>query len=104
MNDWKRTFLEKLNKAQGQWVSLMEAVQIIRQVAQAMDYAHRQGILHRDLKPSNIMIEPEASQGLPYRPVLTDLNSWARKSTAFSIFSSHSNSISSIGIILTPVK
>ncbi len=53
--------------------SLSEAVQIVRQTALAMDYAHHQGVLHRDLKPGNIMIEPEPSQGLPYRPVLTDL-------------------------------
>mgnify|MGYP006295926057 CR=1 FL=1 len=60
-------------RPQGKWIPLGEAVQIIRQVALAMDYAHRQGVLHRDLKPSNIMIEPEPSDGLPYRPVLTDL-------------------------------
>ncbi|MBN1250113.1 MAG: protein kinase [Anaerolineae bacterium] len=67
-----RQMLEDL-KPQGKWIPLNEAVQIIRQVALAMDYAHRQGVLHRDLKPSNVMIEPEVSEGLPYRPVLTDL-------------------------------
>ncbi len=67
-----RQMLDEL-KAQSKWIPLDEAVQIIRHVALAMDYAHRQGVLHRDLKPSNIMIEPEASEGLPYRPVLTDL-------------------------------
>ncbi len=60
-------------RAQGQWLPLDEAVQIIRHTAQAMHYAHQQGVLHRDLKPSNLMIEPEPSEGLPYRPVLTDL-------------------------------
>ncbi len=60
-------------KAEGKWIPLSEAVQIVRQTALAMDYAHHQGVLHRDLKPGNIMIEPEPSQGLPYRPVLTDL-------------------------------
>lgn len=60
-------------KAEGKWIPLSEAIQIVRQTALAMDYAHHQGVLHRDLKPGNIMIEPEPSQGLPYRPVLTDL-------------------------------
>ena len=60
-------------KAQGQWIPLKEAISIIRQTSEAMDYAHHQGVLHRDIKPSNIMIEPEPSPGLPYRPVLTDL-------------------------------
>ncbi len=34
-----------------------KAAHIIRQIAQAIHYAHLQGILHRDLKPSNILID-----------------------------------------------
>lgn len=29
----------------------------LRQIAQALDYAHGQGIIHRDLKPGNIMLD-----------------------------------------------
>jgi eukaryotic-like serine/threonine-protein kinase len=58
---------------QNNWISLREAVEIVRQVALAVDYAHHQGVLHRDLKPDNIMLRPEPSEGLPYRPVITDL-------------------------------
>src|SRR3990172_441498 len=60
-------------KAQGKWIVLPESVELIRQVCLAVDYAHRQGILHRDLKPENLMLKPEPVDGLPYRPVLTDL-------------------------------
>lgn len=36
-----------------------QAIDIIRQVAVALDYAHKQQIVHRDIKPSNIIMTPE---------------------------------------------
>lgn len=33
------------------------AVELMHKIAQAIQYAHSQGILHRDLKPSNIMLD-----------------------------------------------
>jgi serine/threonine-protein kinase len=38
-----------------------EIVYMLRQVASAMDYAHRRGVIHRDIKPSNIMLDPEGN-------------------------------------------
>jgi serine/threonine protein kinase/lipoprotein NlpI len=40
--------------------------EVIRDIASALDYAHKQGIIHRDIKPANILID---STGRPY---LTD--------------------------------
>jgi TolB-like protein len=49
---------ESLRKrlATEQQLSVDEAVRIGCQVAAALDYAHRQGVIHRDIKPENIML------------------------------------------------
>jgi TolB-like protein/tetratricopeptide (TPR) repeat protein len=38
-------------------LAIEEAVRIAIQVASALDYAHRQGVIHRDIKPENILIQ-----------------------------------------------
>ncbi|WP_411282085.1 serine/threonine-protein kinase [Gemmatimonas sp.] len=35
---------------------IADAVRIAREVASALDYAHRQNVIHRDIKPENILL------------------------------------------------
>ncbi|MEZ6058139.1 MAG: serine/threonine-protein kinase [Planctomycetaceae bacterium] len=39
----------------------MQIVRIALQVADAMRYAHQQGVLHRDIKPANLLLDPNGT-------------------------------------------
>ncbi len=64
-------------RAANERMPLPEIVEIIQDVAAAMDYAHAHGIVHRDIKPANIMLRPEErlaalTGAVPFTAVLTD--------------------------------
>ncbi len=62
-------------------VPVDEALAIATQVADALDRAHRQGLVHRDLKPANVMLTRSGSKLLDFGlaklagPGVTDLTS-----------------------------
>src|SRR5687767_3809988 len=45
---------ERLNREKQ--LSIAESVRIATEVASALDYAHRRGVIHRDIKPENILL------------------------------------------------
>ena len=40
------------------------ALTIVREIALALDHAHRHGVIHRDIKPENILIRADGSHAL----------------------------------------
>ena len=51
-----RTLAELID---GKPIPVPQALAIARQIAEALDYAHEQGVIHRDLKPANVKITRE---------------------------------------------
>ena len=49
-----RTLQELINAGS---IDERESVRIVELIAQAVDFAHQNGVLHRDIKPSNILID-----------------------------------------------
>src|SRR5574341_898313 len=69
-------------------MSPAEAAQIIQPVADALEYAHSQGLLHRDIKPNNILFDARAA------PVLADFG--------ISKYTESASSLTGTAIIGTP--
>jgi serine/threonine-protein kinase len=45
----------------GRPLTLIEKLDIVRQLCLGLGYAHQHGVIHRDIKPANIMVQPDGS-------------------------------------------
>ena len=58
---------------EGQVRDFRQSVQIVRQLAEALAYAHQHGVVHRDVKPANFMLDESGE------PLLMDFGLAARE-------------------------
>lgn len=69
-----RGYLKELYRNQRKTIELAEAADLVKQIADALHYAHQQGMIHSDIKPDNILLKPLSSGGqyTAFRALLTD--------------------------------
>jgi serine/threonine protein kinase len=73
------TLAQKIDdtKIKHEYLQQLEIIQIGRQIAQALDYASKQGVEHIDIQPSRILLKPGANET---QPLIIDLGlAWFTK-------------------------
>lgn len=64
-----KTLADAMKK--GDRLSMDRVCEIGQQIAEALGYAHRKGVIHRDIKPANILLTSRETHGVE-RPRITD--------------------------------
>ncbi|MBI3268380.1 MAG: protein kinase [Planctomycetes bacterium] len=47
----------RIRRAPRRGLTVRDAFRLVKEVAEAIDHAHRQGVIHRDLKPANVILD-----------------------------------------------
>jgi tetratricopeptide (TPR) repeat protein/tRNA A-37 threonylcarbamoyl transferase component Bud32 len=71
-------------------LTFRETAILVSQVAEALDYAHGQGVVHRDIKPANLIVECGPSAASPgsvelRKPLILDFGLALREQAAVSL-------------------
>jgi len=64
---------------------LGEVVRLVEQVADALDYAHRQGLIHRDIKPANILLDSQGQATLTDFGIVKAMNEAGMTTTGMAL-------------------
>jgi serine/threonine protein kinase len=70
LDDGSLRALVRQHAQAGQPWSLMMALDLMRQAADGLAYAHKQGMVHRDIKPDNLLLKRAPDAATPERYIL----------------------------------
>ena len=79
---WRRQF-------PGRTVPMAQALEVVRQMAAALDYAHGQNTLHLDVSPANAMVETRPDGKLVVRLLNFGLSAAIRSAMAYALHYTH---------------